>query len=63
MNLEYKQVYAYLDGDDEGYKFTTHMGLSIQQLGAEGWDLVSTVPITPKGRLEGVVYTFKREMS
>lgn len=61
MKIEYKQVYAYLDGNESGYKFTVHNESSLAQLGADGWEIVTTQEITTKARMDGIVIILKRE--
>ena len=62
MKIEYMQVYAFLDGDANGYRLTNHKQAPLAQLGAEGWDLSSSFPITLKGESKGAVLILKRSL-
>ena len=62
--FDYKQVYCYIDGEEGGgYKFTPFNGISLQQFGEAGWELVSTVPL-PDAKsdagVRGAIMIFKR---
>jgi hypothetical protein len=62
---EYKQIYLETpDGDhyDYGRKIIGGNQKRLNNLGAEGWELVSIAPKGNNGGIWGAVYTFKRKL-
>ena len=67
--FEYQQIWAGASrsGWDSSCNYNnqgTHDNIArvLNQLGSEGWELVSTTSANGQGNTEGIIYTFKRKL-